>query len=36
MPQGKTLCARCGELIDGDKNALDICAQCDQDLEENK
>lgn len=37
MPEGKTLCARCGDLTDGNKNALDICAQCEQDLEgENK
>jgi hypothetical protein len=36
MPEGETLCARCGELTDGEEKALDVCVQCKQDLEGEK
>ena len=34
LPDGKTLCARCGALCDGKKSRMDICPECDKYLDE--
>jgi hypothetical protein len=39
MPEGKTLCARCGDMIDRVEgntlrnDAMDLCARCEIELE---